>query len=174
MQDTIIVYFSLEGNVDFLAHKIAEKLNADIFRLETVKEYHKSGLLKFLHGGKDVTFGIKPELKNTITDFSKYSHIILGTPIWAGKPSSPLNSFLDKIDFQKKFVSVFTSCAGSSSDNCVSILERMIVKRNGILCAKTSFVNPIKNESNASYMIENFCKKISEKIASTKGDIDKK
>ncbi|MBR7063748.1 MAG: NAD(P)H-dependent oxidoreductase [Treponema sp.] len=160
MGNTIIVYFSLDGNVAFLAEKIAEKLSCKTHRLETVKEYPKAGLAKYFHGGKDASFGAKPELKNNLTDISDYSHIIIGTPVWAGKPCAPLNTFFDKIDFQNKDVSIFTSCSGGSSDKCVTILKKIIAKRNGKFNAQVSFVNPLRNESSAAYLIENFCKKI--------------
>ena len=36
---TLIVYYSHEGNTDFVAKKIAEKLEADTVRLVPVKKY---------------------------------------------------------------------------------------------------------------------------------------
>lgn len=160
MKDTIIIYYSHSGNIAFIAEKLAEKIISDTHRLETVKEYHKTGLLKYLHGGRDVTFEFKPKLKNGFVDISKYSHIILGTPIWAGKPAAPLNSFLDTVDFQNKTVSVFTSCAGGNPDKCISRLKNLIEKQGGAFNAQCSFVNPLKNKTETLDKIEMFCESI--------------
>jgi len=39
---TIIVYYSLEGNTDYAANKIASELGADILRIDPVKNYPSS------------------------------------------------------------------------------------------------------------------------------------
>ena len=39
MADTLVVYYSLEGNVDFLARENADEMKADLLRPETEKEY---------------------------------------------------------------------------------------------------------------------------------------
>ena len=48
---TLIVYYSLEGNTEYAANRIAEKLGADTLRLYPVKEYKSTGAGKFLDGG---------------------------------------------------------------------------------------------------------------------------
>jgi flavodoxin len=106
MPSTAIVYYSLEGNTSYVAELLAQKTGAELIRLETVKEYPKTGFLKFFCGGRDATFSVCPELKNALPDFSRFSTIIIGTPVWAGKPSAPVNAFLHKAHYHRK-----THCA---------------------------------------------------------------
>ncbi len=64
---TAIVYYSLEGNTEYTAEKIAEQLKqtgeTDILRIEPEKAYPDKGAGKFFWGGKSAVMGEKPTLK---------------------------------------------------------------------------------------------------------------
>ena len=59
---TMIVYYSLEGNTEFAAEKIAAKLGADLLRIQPVKAYPSGGFRKFLWGGKSAVMAETPKL----------------------------------------------------------------------------------------------------------------
>ena len=160
MPDKIVVYYSLEGNVEFLAKEIASKTGADLLKLETVKEYPKKGLIKFLHGGRDASFGFKPELKTEIPDLASYGTVILGTPVWASKPSAPLNTFLDKVSLKGKEVFLFTSSAGGNADKCINAVSALIANQGGTFCGAESFMNPLKNKEASEEKLNSFVQKL--------------
>lgn len=160
MADTIIIYYSLEGNVDFLAKELSKELGADLCRLETVKEYPKKGFMKFFHGGKDVSFGVKPELKTVLPDLSKYSRVILGTPVWAAKPVPPINTFFDVADFSGKNVSIFASSGGGNAKKCLSIMRETVVEKGGNLVCEEEFCNPLKKQEESLAKLRTFAEKI--------------
>lgn len=160
MTDTLVIYYSLEGNVDFLAREVAKKSSSDIFRLETVKEYPKKGLLKFFHGGKDASMGFKPELKNPVPDLSSYSKIVIGCPVWAGKPAAPLNTLFEESDFSGKKIYLFASSAGGDAEKCLSIMEKKTIEKGGSVIFKDSYVNPLKNIEISLDKINAFCQEI--------------
>jgi flavodoxin len=140
MSSTAIVYYSLEGNTSYVAGLLAQKTGAEIIKLETVKEYPKNGFLKFFCGGRDATFGIRPELKNAFPDFSQFSTIIIGTPVWAGKPSAPVNAFLHKAHITGKRIALFACCGGGSTVNCFSKMKKKL-EGNRIIAEET-FITP--------------------------------
>ena len=160
MSDTIVIYYSLEGNVDFVAKKIAENLGADIFRIETLKEYPKKGLLKFFHGGKDVVSGVKPELKGELPSLEGYDKIVIGAPVWAAKPAAPLNTFFDKVDLSGKKCYAFASSGGGNSKKCLEIMSAEITRKGGSLEACAEFTNPLKKSDAALVTIAEFADKI--------------
>lgn len=45
---TAIVYYSMGGNTEFAAKKIADKIGADLIRIEPEKAYPDKGFKKFL------------------------------------------------------------------------------------------------------------------------------
>ena len=59
----IIVYFSLEGNTEYIAEGLAKAVSADKLRLEPKKAYSTSGFSKFFWGGKSAVMAEKPELE---------------------------------------------------------------------------------------------------------------
>lgn len=159
MADTLIVYFSLEGNVDFVSRELAKELGADLYRLQTVKEYPKKGLMKFVHGGRDTIKGFKPELK-ALPDLSAYKSILVGVPVWASKPAAPLNTFFDGADFSGKSVSLFASSAGGNSKKCLSIMREIAGKKGGTVKAEEEFTNPLKDPEKTIAQVKAFAERI--------------
>ena len=91
---TAIVYYSMSGNTKYVADKIAEKIDADIIRIEPVKAYPDQGAKKFIWGGKSAVMGETPALQSYEFSAEKYDRIILGTPVWASTFAPPIRSFL--------------------------------------------------------------------------------
>ena len=52
--NTLLVYYSMGGNTEFTAMKIAERLQAETLKLEPVKAYPDKDFKKFLRGRKGV------------------------------------------------------------------------------------------------------------------------
>ena len=63
---TIIVYYSLEGNTEYVAQTIANQLDADLLRIEPAKSYPTGGFRKFFWGGKSAVMGETPELVSKV------------------------------------------------------------------------------------------------------------
>ena len=118
---TLVVYYSLEGNTKEAAEKIASSLGADIMALVPVKDIPKKGLMKFVHGGSGATMGKGTELQPYTLDASTYDAIIIGTPVWAGKPCTGINQFLMDLKTPEKIIGAF-AFAGGSAEKCLSIL----------------------------------------------------
>ena len=81
----IVVYFSLEGNTEYIADELAKALPADKLKLVPKKAYSTSGFSKFFWGGKSAVMAEKPELEPYDVDLSVYDEIIFGFPVWAIK-----------------------------------------------------------------------------------------
>ena len=158
MADTMIAYYSLEGNIDFVARELAKEIGADLFRIETVKAYPERGLAKFFHGGKDTVMGARPELKAPLPDLSAYSTVVLGMPVWAGRPAAPINTALAGADFSGRRVAAFASSAGGDTGKTFDIIERRL--QGAELFATESFKNPLRDPDVAAEKIKAFAKKL--------------
>ena len=120
---TIIVYYSLEGNTDFAAKKIAEKLNADLLRLAPVKAYPDSGFRKFLWGGKSAVMAETPALQAYAFDPSAYDRVIFGFPVWAGNMAPPLRTFIKDNDLNGKRFAAFACESGSGAEKAFAKMK---------------------------------------------------
>ena len=157
MAKTLIVYYSLEGNVDFLARMLAKELDADIFRLEPVKDYPKKGLAKFFHGGKDTVSNACPELK-ALPEIASYEQIVIGTPVWASRPAAPLNTLFANIDFAGKKVAAFASSGGDSVGKTFTVMAEKL--KNATISETVSLKNPLRSPEKAQETIKAFAEKI--------------
>ena len=89
----LFLYYSDTGNGDVLAARMRE-LGADVFRVEPKKELPKSFFWKIMTGGFEATVKYKPKLKGELPDTSAYDSVIIGSPVWNGRLSAPINTVL--------------------------------------------------------------------------------
>ena len=158
---TAIVYYSLNGNSEMVAEKLAAKLDADVIKLEPDKAYPDKGAKKFLWGGKSAVMGEQPVLKPYEFDADKYDKLILGFPVWASRPAPPICTFLNdnKVKLSRKKISVFACQSGNGAEKAFERVKKMI----GIdtFAAELILIDP-KTRVNADNdkKIESFCEKI--------------
>ena len=120
---TIVVYYSLEGNTDYAARKIAEKTGADLLRLEPVKAYPDSGFRKFFWGGKSAVMAEKPALQEYAFDPAAYDLVVLGFPVWAGNMAPPLRTFIKDNDLTGKRFAAFACESGSGAEKAFAKMK---------------------------------------------------
>lgn len=139
---TLVVFYSLEGNTKFIADVIAKHLQADTLELKTAKPFPIKGFKKFFKGGMSVVFKQKPKLDNKDIDLNPYDNIIIGTPVWAGSYSSPVNSFIKQYPFTGKKVGVFLCSGGGGVEKCCSNIKKALPGNSFI--GEIDFVEPLK------------------------------
>lgn len=142
---TLIVYYSLEGNTGFIAETIAKKLQADVLKLETTKPFPTEGFSKFFKGGMSVVFNTKPKLKNDNVDLSQYDNIVIGSPVWAGSYSSPINTFIKKYKFTGKKVAMFLCSGGGDVEKGFTRLKKALQGNDFI--GEIDFIEPMKKNA---------------------------
>ncbi|MBQ9515069.1 MAG: flavodoxin family protein [Ruminococcus sp.] len=157
---TAVVYYSMSGNTEQIAKKLAEKLGADVIRIEPVKENPSKGFKKFLWGGKSAVMGDTPALQPYRFDGS-YDRIILGTPLWAGTFTPPIRSFIkeNQAKLSGKKLAAFVCCAGGNADKAFVKLKEAV--KADKLDAQMTLTDP-KNQpsSEVDEKIKAFCDKL--------------
>ena len=122
---TLIVYYSLEGNTEYVAGEMASTLGADMLRIEPVKAYPTSGFRKFFWGGKSAVMAEKPELQPYTFQPTKYDRIIFGFPVWAGNVTPPLHTFVmeNQEALKDKRIAAFACQSGSGAEKALRKLK---------------------------------------------------
>ena len=113
---TIIVYYSLEGNTDYAAKRIASELKADLLRLEPEKAYPDSGFKKFFWGGKSAVMAETPKLCSYAFNASEYDRIVFGFPVWASNVAPPIRTFVKENDPDGKRIAAFACESGAGAE----------------------------------------------------------
>ena len=155
---TLIVYFSLEGNTEYVADMMSKEIGADVLKLVPKKSYHDKGFAKFFWGGKSAVMAEKPELEEYSVDLSQYERIVFGFPVWASNFTPPLRTFIeDNADAIKgKNFAAFACQSGSGAEKALTKLAKAL----GISeIEKTAvFIDPkARHDESKDAQIKEFC-----------------
>jgi len=106
----LIVYFSLTGKNKIISEELQKQLNAPVAELKLVSE--RSGIWGFIVSGYENFFDKDAELQPFTTDLAPHNPIIICSPVWMGKLSSPARTFLKNPALKGKDVYIFASFNG--------------------------------------------------------------
>ena len=125
---TLIVYYSMGGNTEYAAKKVAERIGADTLRLIPKDEYKDKGFAKFFYGGKSAIMKEVPALETYDIDLTGYDRIIFGFPVWAGHFTPPLRTFIEenKDALKNKRISAFACQSGAGAEKALAKLAKTI------------------------------------------------
>ena len=122
---SLIVYYSLEGNVELISKYVANLLGSDMMELKPVTPYPTGRVSKYT-AGKAAIKREQPELLPYDKDPSDYDTIVIGTPVWASNPAPPVNTFMMTNDLTGKRVSFIVSSKSGNGGKCVAEMEKML------------------------------------------------
>ena len=113
-----------KGSTQIVAETIAEKTGSDLFHIETITDYPANYLecTKVAQDEKDKN--ARPQLKETLDNFSSYDVIYLGYPIWWGDMPMAVYTFMESYDLTGKTVYPFDTHAGSGLSNTVDTIKK--------------------------------------------------
>lgn len=156
---TIIVYYSMGGNTEYAAKRIAEELGSDLLRIEPTKAYPSSGFRKFLWGGKSAVMAETPELEPYEFDENAYERVIIGFPVWAGNVTPPIRTFLKENDLSGKSLAAFACQSGAGAEKAFGKLLAAVGADK--LEAELILIDPKDKPSEANEQkIRAFCEKL--------------
>jgi flavodoxin len=155
---SLVVYYTRTGNARFVAETIAAEVGADIEEVIDLKK--RSGILGWLRGGSDARKGKETEITQTQKVPANYDLIVVGTPIWAGKPTPGINTYLKKNDLSGKKVAAFFSQGGKKLQG---IDQVKALVPNSIWIGELSITNSSKNKEECKKQITEWCKTLSAK-----------
>jgi flagellar basal body-associated protein FliL len=106
----LIVYFSLTGKNKIISAELQKQLNAPAAELKLVSE--RTGIWGFIVSGYENFFDKDAELQPFTTDLAPHNPIIICSPVWMGKLSSPARTFLKNPALKGKDIYIFASFNG--------------------------------------------------------------
>lgn len=143
-----LFYYSKTGNTTKLASIIYEKIksnkiNIDMIEIKPIKHpgFFKAGYTAFREKQLPIT--------NTDLDLKEYNMLILGTPVWAGKPTPFIQTLLNKAtNMNNKKIAFFFTCSGppDKARLMTDILEKWSKQQNLHMMKKILSVQMKKGE----------------------------
>lgn len=108
----LIVYYSRTGNTEELAKIISDKVNGDLFKIETVKEYPSEYQEMTDVAQEEKNNNTRPVIKET-RSVREYDTVFIGCPIWWGTCPMAMFTYIESQDFTGKTIIPFTTSGGS-------------------------------------------------------------
>ena len=118
----LFIYYSLSGNGDTVANILKEK-SIDTYKVITKKPLPKNMTLRILTGGFLAGINHKDELVDFKPNITKYDEIIIGSPIWNGRLSCPINTVLDELDLTNKKIMFILYSGSGEAPKTVNMLN---------------------------------------------------
>lgn len=130
-KNILIAYFSATGSTERVAGYIKNETEGTTFEVEPKNQYTSSDLnynntnSRVYQEYQDVSKRDVELAKTTPDDFSKYSIVFIGYPIWWGIAAWPINNFVKDNDFTNKTIIPFCTSASSSMGNSAANLQSL-------------------------------------------------
>ena len=123
MRDVLCIYYSRTGNTKRVMETIAKEMDAELLALTDGVE--RSGLRGWLRSGMDAMRKDCPDVLPFETErkLENYRLVIVGTPVWAGRCSSVVRSFLRQ--YGKKLRQAAYLITRGSEDKCEEVYGQM-------------------------------------------------
>ncbi|MBO4572747.1 MAG: NAD(P)H-dependent oxidoreductase [Clostridia bacterium] len=97
----IFIYYSLTGSGDVVAERMKEK-GYEVRKVISARRLPKKFFFRVLSGGFLAGLGAKDKLKDFDENIADFDEIVIGSPVWNGRFSTPINAVLDKLDLNNK------------------------------------------------------------------------
>jgi flavodoxin len=129
----LVVFYSRAGNTKRVAEVIAESLKADIEEIKDARS--RSGFLGFLRSGYEALAGKLADIQQAIRKPDEYDLVLIGSPIWVGRLSSPIRAYLALHGRTIKQTAFFCTCK-SSEGKAFREMEALSKKPIATLCIR--------------------------------------
>ncbi|MGN1388280.1 MAG: flavodoxin [Bulleidia sp.] len=138
MADTLVIYYSRKGqnycngeirflpkgNTEIVAEEIRDAVNADLFEVETVRQYSEDYSVCIEEAREELRKNERPALKHYLDDISGYQKIVVAGPCWWGTYPMAIFSELDRLDFTGKQVFPVMTHEGSGLAGSAQSLKK--------------------------------------------------
>ena len=119
----LVLYYSQSDNTRVVAEAIAERVGADIERIEAVQPYDGTYQETIARGNQERAQGVTPPIRPLGHDIADYDVIFLGYPIWYGTYALPVATLLEEQDFSGKTLVPFCTFGSGGLDSSVRDLQ---------------------------------------------------
>lgn len=144
------VYYSNSGNGDYIA-EILKEYGFKPVKIETLKPLKKMNFFRIIKYGGQAMTNKKTPIKDLSLDLKENDEVVVGSPIWNDRLSTPVNSFLAKYSLNKETTGFILYPAGKTTKKS---LER--IKKMGFVLPPVVVAYPKKYKEEAKELLKAF------------------
>lgn len=128
----IFIYYSYSGNGDSIA-ELFKNSGYEIRKVIRKKPLSKRFLIAMLKGGFEALSKKKAKLIDFDNDVSNYDEVVIGSPIWNGRISSPINTVLSSTNLKGKKLSFVLYAGGGEAPKAIKRIKKEYVNSEIII-----------------------------------------
>lgn len=113
-----------KGNTAIVAEFIADAASADLFEIETVKEYAADYYECIDDAKAELKNNDRPELKKYLDNIDEYDNVVVAGPCWWGTYPMAVFTQLERLDFTGKNVFPVMTHEGSGLSGAPAALKK--------------------------------------------------
>jgi flavodoxin len=152
---SLVVYYTRSGNTKFVAETIAAELGSDLEEIVDLKK--RAGKLGWILAGKDSTQEKETKIAPTKLAPTDYDLIVIGTPIWAWKPTPAIRTYIAKNNLSGKKVALFLTM---DSDSKQAVEKTKALLPNTVLVGELSLPKALEDKDETKKKIAEWCKSL--------------
>jgi flavodoxin len=156
---SLVVYYSRTGNAKFVAETIAAELGSDLEEIVDLKK--REGKLGWLSAGKDSSGEKLTEIAPTKRSPAEYDLVVVGTPIWAWRPTPAIRTYLKQNDLSEKKAALFFTLDGSPKQ-CVE--KTKAIMPNCTIISELVIPKPLENKEDSLQKIADWCNALQKQL----------
>jgi flavorubredoxin len=119
-----IAYFSWKGHTQKVATALADRVNAELVRIEPLKEFN------IALGGMKAFLAKQAPIKPCKTDLAGIDTLVIATPVWSGKVPPYVNEYLSAVTGgEGKTFSVIAEMGGRGSEGAIAAVKKQLEKK---------------------------------------------
>ena len=120
----LIIYFSRTGNTELFANYIKENIDIASFKINPATPYPEDYNEMLEVAQNEQSNNARPEIKDPLTDISKYDIILLGYPIWYSHIPNIIITQLESLDLKGKTIYPFNTHGGSGIGSSINDIKQ--------------------------------------------------
>ena len=129
----LFLYYSRTGNGDLVANYF-KRYDFETYKVEPKHELPKSFFWGTLFGGMLAGMNRKATLKDFKINLNDYDEIVVGSPTWNGKFSTPINTVLKKLkNYNGKVLFVLYAGGGEAKQATLKVSKMYADTRSIVL-----------------------------------------
>ena len=141
------IYFSASGNGDYLAEQLKTK-DFEIVKVEMLKPIKKVGFFTILKFGFRAGAQKREKIKELNIEIKEDDQVVVGSPIWNDRLSTPINTVLDVLSLHKETTEFIVYPAGETANKVKNQL-----KERGFIKEPIIFPHPLKSQDKIEEVI---------------------
>ena len=119
-----IIYHSYSGITSSVARKVRAACGGDLIEVKPQKKYN--ALTVYAKGGYRAMKGKKDPIEPKKIDVSGYDMIVIGTPVWAWKPTPVINAAIAALKgCEGKKAVIYVTCGGQAGET-IEIMKKAL------------------------------------------------